>query len=93
MSRPRSGRGASPVAGARTPATQRGVYVQSAKSDVYVALLGVALGAMVIGCLLLLLVLRTYNFEMKVTSIGGGEKPAVSIVSNDAVARLDRVLL
>ena len=44
------------------------MFVQSAKSDVYVALLGVALGAMVLGCLLLVLVLQRYEFKTKVSS-------------------------
>ena len=67
MSRAKSGRAAS-TAAAR-PATQRGVYVQAAKSDIYVALLGVALGAMIIGCLLLVLVLNRYEFKTKVSSL------------------------
>ena len=57
------------------------------------ALLGVALAAMVIGCLLLLLVLRTYNFEMKVAGIGLGEKPSLIIAFNEAPARLSSVRL
>ena len=35
----------------------------------YVALLGVALGAMVIGCLLLVLILRRYDFKTKVSAM------------------------
>ncbi|GAC1472613.1 MAG: hypothetical protein NVSMB9_20010 [Isosphaeraceae bacterium] len=67
MSRLRSGRGAS-TAGAR-PAAQRGVYVQSPRSDIYVALLGVALGAMLLGCLLLLLVWNRYGLSTKVAGL------------------------
>jgi len=66
LSRLRSGRGASPAGGNRPAAAQRGVYVQSPKSDIYVALLGVALGAMVLGCLLLVLVLNQYGFQTTV---------------------------
>ena len=73
MSRPRSGRGASGGAAGARPAAQRGVYVQTPKSDIYVALLGVALGAMIIGCLLLVLVLNRYGFSTKV-SLGMGYK-------------------
>jgi hypothetical protein len=67
LSRPRSARGAS-TAAAR-PAAQRGVYVQAPKSDIFVALLGVALGAMILGCLLLVLVLNRYGFSTKVSSL------------------------
>jgi hypothetical protein len=41
------------------------VFVQTPRSDVYVAMLGVALGAMVIGCLLLVLILKRYDFKTK----------------------------
>jgi len=44
------------------------VFVQSPKSDIYVALLGVSLGAMFLGCLLLLLVMNRYGFSTKVSS-------------------------
>jgi hypothetical protein len=37
--------------------------VAKPKSDVYVALLGVSLGAILIGMLLLALVLRRYDFQ------------------------------
>lgn len=47
---------------------QRGVYVQAPKSDIYVALLGVALGAMVLACLLLVLLLKSYDFSTKVST-------------------------
>jgi hypothetical protein len=79
LSRPRSGRGAS--TGAGRAAAQRGVYVQTPKSDIYVALLGVALGAMIIGCIFLLLVLNRYGFSTQVT--------ALSSPPRFAIARLD----
>lgn len=69
MSRLRSApaaRGGRAAAAAR--GGQRGVYVQQAKSDVYVAMLGVALGAMVIGCLLLLLVWGRYDYKTTVSA-------------------------
>ncbi len=71
MSLPRSSRGAK--SGGRSSASRpamprggggRGVYVQQAKSDVFVALLGVALGAMVIGCLFLALKLNQFEFNI-----------------------------
>jgi len=40
--------------------------VQAPKSDVFVVLLGVALGAMILGCLLMFLVLNRYGFSRKV---------------------------
>ena len=68
MSRPRSG-GRTTQAPARGAQNQRGVYVQAPKSDIFVVLLGVALGAMFIGCLLMFLVLNRYGFSRKVTSL------------------------
>jgi hypothetical protein len=69
MSRPRSGRAASTVAsprqGGRSSGGGRpGVFVQAPKSDIYVALLGVSVGAMFLGCLLLLLVWSRYDFKV-----------------------------
>ena len=68
MSRPRSAtaRGASGGA-ARTG--RPGVFVQAPRSDIYVALLGIALGAMSRGCLLLVLVLNRYEFKTKAAAL------------------------
>jgi len=79
LSRARSGRAAS-TAAAR-PAAQRGVYVQAPKSDVYVALLGVALGAMILGCLLLVLVLQRYEFKTKVSDAGSPRPATVALAA------------
>lgn len=70
MSRTRSttARGASPAAGGRSAAGRPGIFVQTPKSDIFVALLGVALGAMVLGCLLLILVLQRYEFKTKASA-------------------------
>jgi hypothetical protein len=68
LSRPRSGRAASGGGGSR-PAARPGVFVQTPKSDIYVALLGIALGAMILGCLLLLLILNRYGFSTKVSAL------------------------
>jgi len=43
--------------------------VQSPKSDIYVALLAIALGAMVVGCLFLILVWNRYEFKVKPTAL------------------------
>ncbi len=67
MSRPRSSARASstPARGTTTRAAGRpGVYVATPKSDVYVALLGVALGAMVLANLLLIILLGGYDFKV-----------------------------
>lgn len=67
MSRLRSGRGASSgrqAAGGRASG-RPGVFVQTPKSDIFVAMLSIALGAIVLGCTLLIMVLSEYNFELK----------------------------
>jgi hypothetical protein len=68
LSRLRSSRGSK---GAATPAAARpaaarrpGVLVQAAKSDIFVALLGMALGAILLACLLMLLILWRYDFKV-----------------------------
>ncbi len=71
MSRLRSSRGASPA----TPKAARsstaaaagrrpGVFVQAPKSDIFVAMLGVALGAILLACLLMLMILWRYDFKV-----------------------------
>lgn len=45
----------------------RGVVVQRPKSDIYTVLLGIALTAILIACLLLFLELRRYNSDIKAT--------------------------
>ena len=61
-----AGRAASrPSASRAMPAQRgRGVYVQQPKSDVFVVMLGVALGAMLLGCLFLALRLNGYGFDV-----------------------------
>ena len=64
MSRPRSrGSTATPARGARA-AGPRGVYVATPKSDVYVALLGVALGAMILASALLAVIWGRYEWTI-----------------------------
>ncbi|MBV8487008.1 MAG: hypothetical protein JO161_01900 [Planctomycetaceae bacterium] len=67
MSRLRSSRGsrasipaARPAAAARRP----GVLVPAPKSDIFVAMLGLALGAILLACLLMLLILWRYDFKV-----------------------------
>ena len=77
MSRLKSGLGAKKDKSAGRSAAAKGkgkaaggrqVMVPKAKSDIYVALLGVSLGAMLLGMLLLTLVLRRYEFQTKAVS-------------------------
>ncbi len=56
MSRPRSGRAANTTSGGR-PAARPGVFVHTPQSDVFELLLGIALVAMLLGCLLLLILI------------------------------------
>lgn len=73
MSRTRSAPAARSAA--RTPARgggaarggARGVYVSTPQSDIYVVLLGISLGAILLGCLLLALHLNAYEFALKAT--------------------------
>jgi hypothetical protein len=44
------------------------VLVQSPKSDIYVVLLGVSLGAIVISCILMLILWSRYEFKTKVAA-------------------------
>ena len=67
MSRPRST--ASKPAGKPTKKTTRptgrpGVYVATPKSDIYVALLGVSLGAMILATSLLTWLMYGYDFKV-----------------------------
>jgi hypothetical protein len=71
MSRPRSGRSSTPApgrGGARPAGGRPGVFVQAPKSDIYVAMLSIALGAMFVGTILLVLILARYDFKTKVSS-------------------------
>jgi hypothetical protein len=63
------------------------VYVQAPQSDIYVALLGVALGAMILGCLLLVLVLNRYEFKTKVSALQA-PRPAVSLVASAGIPEI-----
>ena len=43
--------------------------MQSPKSDIFVALLGIALGAILISCILMFVMLYRYNFSTKVSAV------------------------
>jgi hypothetical protein len=66
MSRPRSGRSSAAPAG--RGGARPGVFVQQPKSDIYVTMLGIALGAMLIGSILLALILAKYEFKLKASA-------------------------
>jgi hypothetical protein len=51
-----------------------GVLVQAPKSDIYVVMLGIAVGSLVIGCLLMLFILNNYGFSTKVSSVSTGQE-------------------
>lgn len=77
MSRQKSGRAAKAAATPRAARTKtkaaarpaRGIYVQQAKSDIYVLLLSISLGAILLGSLLLLLVWGQYDYSTQATAI------------------------
>jgi hypothetical protein len=53
------------ASGARSAVGRRpGVLVQAPKSDIFVVMLGVALGAILLACLLMLLILWRYDFKV-----------------------------
>jgi hypothetical protein len=71
LSRLPSSRGSSAsAASSRSAGAARrpGVFVQAPKSDIYVALLGVALGAIILGCLLMAILFGRYGFSTKVSA-------------------------
>ncbi len=90
MSRLRSARGASgSSASSRTGGGRPGVFVQAPQSDIYVTMLGVALGAMILGCLLLLLILNRYEWK---TTVSAAPSPApialAALPENSGTVRL-----
>lgn len=66
MSRPRSTPNKGAAKKTTRPAGRPGVYVATPKSDIYVALLGVSLFAMLLATLLLTLILNGYEFKVSV---------------------------
>jgi hypothetical protein len=79
LSRPRSGRSSAPAG--RTAAGRPGVFVQTPKSDIYVAMLGIALGAMILGVLLMVLIMRRYEFKVKVSALSPPASSARAIAA------------
>lgn len=88
MSRPRSGRAASSGGGGGSrPAARPGVFVQTPKSDIYVTLLGIALGAMILGCILLVLILNAYEFKTKVSALTAPVSTSLALASTSAAEK------
>ncbi len=79
MSRLKSSRGASRPAPAR--GGRPGVFVQTPQSDIYVAMLGIALGAIILGCLLLVLHLNSYEWSLKVSAVTPSSGAALASVN------------
>jgi hypothetical protein len=92
LSRPRSGRAASGGGGSR-PAGRPGVFVQTPQSDLFVVLLGISLGAMILGCLLLILVLWRYDFSTKVSALNPLSPVAEKPLFADASGKMSTVHL
>jgi hypothetical protein len=55
--------------------------VPTARSDEYVVLLGIALGAIVLGCLFLVLVLNRYEFKTKVSARTPSAAPIAALAA------------
>jgi hypothetical protein len=68
---PSRGSSAAPSSTRSAPAAARrpGVLVQSPKSDIYVTLLGVALGAIMISVILMIILWSRYEFKTKVSAV------------------------
>jgi len=89
LSRLRSSRASNKSSASRSTATprQRGVLVQAAKSDIYVALLGIALAAILIACLLMAIILYQYDWAVTVASVfptarpGAGASQLASVIA------------
>jgi len=85
LSRLPSSRGSSaspagPRSGVSAAPRQRGIVIQSPKSDIFVVMLGIALGAIIVGCILMTIVLSRYSFSTKVSMSAVSAPPgAVSI--------------
>jgi hypothetical protein len=64
-----AGRTARATGGGAATRSARGVYVQQAKSDIFVVMLAIALGAILLGCVLLLLVWGRYDYKTSPTAL------------------------
>jgi len=72
----------------RSTGGRPGVFVQTPRSDIFVVMLGIALGAMVLGCLLLILILNQYDFSTQVSAL---DPPARTLAA--LIEKIDTVHL
>jgi hypothetical protein len=93
LSRPRSGRAASTSGSTARPAARPGVFVQTPKSDIYVTLLGIALGAMILGCLLLVMILNRYEFQTKVSGLNVPAQSGIALAAHTVDGNFSTVRL
>jgi hypothetical protein len=92
LSRLRSGRATSRAAASAAPARPKtraaparpGVFVQTPRSDIYVALLGIAASAVLLGILLLLLLWNRYGFSSKVAAGRDTPTPITTVATAGA---------
>jgi hypothetical protein len=93
LSRLASSRGSSGGASTRgAAAAQRrpGVFVQAPKSDIYVALLGISLAAILLATLLMVVLFSQYGFSTKVSSIAMTSPTARIALNAVQASRPDR---
>ena len=79
MSRPRSAAARGANTG-RAAGGRPGVFVQTPRSDIYVGLLGIALGAIVLACILLAMIMQRYEWSIK--AVGVFNQPQSALAAN-----------
>jgi hypothetical protein len=57
-----------------------GIYVPKPKPDIYTVLLGIALFAILVACILLFLEFRSYGYSMRAGRIQHGEAPVFAVI-------------
>jgi hypothetical protein len=67
--------------------------VPAPQPDIYVALLGVALGALVLGCIMLLVVLGRYEFKVNVSARETSRGASLALVQSVPEAKIRTVHL
>jgi hypothetical protein len=60
-----------------------GVFVQTPRSDIFVVMLSIALGAIALGCLFLFLLLNRYEFQVKAAALPQQTHPALALASQN----------
>jgi len=91
LSRLASSRGSSSGATRTAGAAQRrpGVFVQAPKSDIYVALLGISLAAILLATLLMVVLFSQYSFSTKVSAASKAQDTTrIALVEKSAYCTL-----